>query len=374
MERKKLSGVVGLVFGTFAPMHVGHVDLIQTAKKSNTGGCLVLVSGTDTESDRGHQIGLGVSKRARYAREVFAEDPLVVVEKIDEQHIPAYPDGWAEWVSLVAEQVTKQTENLLHLTVYCGEEEYKAPLETYLVNHFKSFSVVVVDRQVIPISATAIRNNPTKHWELMTRPFRRHFTKKVLIVGSASTGKTTLSIDLARFFNAGVSVEYAREYQKVNNVRDEELNDYDYVHLFAGQYAQTQKLIDSGIYKLVIADTNSSVTMAYAQHYLRELIAEANYQMLQDLYTTTVSREQWDLILLVLPKTDYVDDGFRDMTMAGQETRDEFTETLKDLIIQQGLGDKLVVLPTTSTHQTQFQENYDNAKLLIENMMVGIVE
>ena len=36
MKRKHLSGKsIGIVFGTFAPMHVGHVDLITKEKRSN---------------------------------------------------------------------------------------------------------------------------------------------------------------------------------------------------------------------------------------------------------------------------------------------------------------------------------------------------
>ena len=43
-----------------------------------------------------------------------------------------------------------------------------------------------------------IRENPSKYWKYIAQPFRRQFTKKVLIMGSASNGKTTLAKDLAR--------------------------------------------------------------------------------------------------------------------------------------------------------------------------------
>ena len=42
--QKKLNGKkVGIVFGTFAPLHQGHLDLIMRAKKECDGGCVVLV-------------------------------------------------------------------------------------------------------------------------------------------------------------------------------------------------------------------------------------------------------------------------------------------------------------------------------------------
>ena len=43
--QKPLNGDVGIVFGSFAPMHQGHLELIMRAKKENNGGCIVIVCG-----------------------------------------------------------------------------------------------------------------------------------------------------------------------------------------------------------------------------------------------------------------------------------------------------------------------------------------
>ena len=60
MKRKQLSGKrIGIVFGTFAPMHVGHVDLITKAKRANDN-VLVIVSGSNTQEDRGTRAGLSL--------------------------------------------------------------------------------------------------------------------------------------------------------------------------------------------------------------------------------------------------------------------------------------------------------------------------
>lgn len=96
--QKPLSGrKVGVVFGSFAPLHRGHLDLIMRAKKENDGGCIVIVCGYD--GDKGEPL-MPHSKRYRYVREFFADDDLVAVYAINdtESMRPNYPNGWDSWM------------------------------------------------------------------------------------------------------------------------------------------------------------------------------------------------------------------------------------------------------------------------------------
>ena len=204
--------------------------------------------------------------------------------------------------------------------------------------------------------------------DFITKPFRRHFTRKVLVVGSASGGKTTLVKDLARTYNAPCSLEYAREYQEKYNVRDDELDTNDYIHLLTDQYAQTAEIIDNGQHSgLIFADTNSTVTKVYIDYYLKENISQEEFDMLDRLYQVTQAREKWDLIFVILPKSNYVDDGFRDMTMADNRTRDWFTKHLLNLLSP--FKDKIVILGENSDSDSFFADNYHYAKKAIKERL-----
>lgn len=367
---------LAVVFGTFAPMHIGHVDYITRAKRENDA-VLVIVSGTNTEEDRGTRVGLQLKRRFRYVREVFHDDELVVVDKLDEE-VFTHKNHLNNWLETLHDLIKENTDyGFEKVTFYIREEEYEEQISSYFkkvfndeylleVNNDKSSDLIIkkevgirkIEKSIIPVSSAEILKNPLAYWRYITKPFRRHFTKKVLVVGSASGGKTTLIKDLGRIYNAPISLEYARHYQEVYNVRDDELDTNDYIRLFAHQNEQTSNVIDSGSHSgIVFVDTNATVTMAYVDYYLKDIISEEEYQALNLSYKVAVSKEKWDLIVLIPPKSAYVNDGFRDMTMASQDIRDDFTKHLIDLLKKDGFEDKLLILDSDA--DTFFLENYE---------------
>ena len=83
---------------------------------------------------------------------------------------------------------------------------------------------------------------------------------------------------------------------------------------------------------LVIADTNSTITKAYYDYYFPT--DQPHQDAFNRLYELTADEEKWEAIIFVNPTGEYVNDGFRDMTMAGNEIRNQFTNHLKELIKQ----------------------------------------
>ena len=188
MLRKKLEGKkIGVVFGTFAPLHTGHMTLIHQAKKEQEG-VIVIVSGY--KGDRGEQVSLPLDKRFNKARITFEGDDLVEVRYIDESNMERYPDGWADWldgIDGVLSQSTLTPDEATY-TFYVGEADYA---EEFAIRR-PQYNVKLADRALLPISGTQIRNNPLPHFESIAAPFRGTFSQNYLVVGAASTGKTTL--------------------------------------------------------------------------------------------------------------------------------------------------------------------------------------
>lgn len=101
---------VGVVFGSFAPLHQGHLDLILKAKKENSGGAIVIVCGYD--GDKGEPM-MPHTKRYRYVREFFADDDLVSVYSINDTELglASYPNGWVGWMKEFNKIFAKAVDN-----------------------------------------------------------------------------------------------------------------------------------------------------------------------------------------------------------------------------------------------------------------------
>ena len=255
--------------------------------------------------------------------------------------MPEMPHGWDEWANRLFNLIQENTESeTIAVTFYVGEVEYATELEKrFPTDDGNSYHVEIADRQDIKISATMIREHPQTYWQDINRVFRRQFSKVVTIMGSASTGKTTLVRRLARSINAPFSEEYARSYEEYSNINDDELEMADYARLITGQYDVNSKEINSPANQgIVFLDTDAIVTRVYAKLYL----GKAEQEQLEPLFQKTIRDEQMDLILVIPPITQYIDDGFRNM--AWESSRQAFHEELMRQLAEFNLMDKVVLL------------------------------
>lgn len=334
---------VGVVFGSFAPLHQGHLDLIMRAKKECDGGCIVIVCGYD--GDKGEPL-MPHCKRYRYVREFFSDDDLVAVYAINdtEQQLDRYPNGWSGWLKefdrIWAEEARIKDAQRVW---YVGDETYYNDLSAM------SEEVYLVDRKADnPICATAIRQNPIANWDKITFPFRRVFSTNILICGTASEGKTTMTRDLGKYFNAPYSWEWPRDYMRDSCVSDWELDGADYMAFLEGQYNLNKRMINSPAnHGVFFADTDSMVTRMYAEYYAKDsscALTQEEFEKIAVMADELTRKSRWDKIFLLAPHGVFVDDHERYMAHSGMKERTELFEILCNNLKASGNWDKVTVL------------------------------
>ena len=373
--QKPLSGKrVGIVFGSFAPLHQGHLDLIMRAKKENDGGCIVIVCGYD--GDKGEPL-MPHKRRYRYVREFFANDDLVAVYAINdtEQNLAMYPNGWDGWLAEFNRIFNKATNQFFgydnedlniprpNRVWYVGDENYYNDLkerneEAILVNRFDDN----------PISAKKLRTNPIKYWDKIPLPFKRVFSTNILIIGTASEGKSILTTDLGKYFNAPYSHEWPRTYMEESCVADWELDGADYLAFLEGQYNLNKSLINSPAnHGLFFADSDAMTTKMYAEYYAQDeacALTPKEYEKVAAAADEYIRKSKWDKIYLLAPKGVFVDDHSRFMKHSEMTERENLYEILCRIIKDGGHWDKVTIL--TGGYWNNFEQIVKDVREIME--------
>jgi len=324
---------IGICFGGYCPLHRGHLDLIMKSKKTNDF-TFVIVCGHDGDP-RGNSVGLSLIKRYRIIKN-FLEDELVKVIYINDTELgldqSMSPGNWVIWTKAVGDQIFGNISNsVTNITWYVAEPFYKERLEGYC--SFPS-KVELADRSINPVSGTKCRENPLKYWNIITAPFRAYFSHNILITGTASEGKTTLTMDIGKYYGIPYSYEKGRDNCSLKT--DPEFTVKDFMYNIYEQHKYNEELISSpqnpGIF---ISDTDNMVTLMYANYYRKRkdfALNDGEYDVLYQMTKAYRKTTKWDKIFLLKPKDNgIVDDGERYMPDGDYGIRCEFFKFLKGL-------------------------------------------
>ena len=226
---------LGVYFGRFLPPHRGH--LYQMIEASTKCHHLVVVISDNANQTRDICKEAGIPEISYRLRKQWISQQLqdmdhISVRVLDETDIPVYPAGWDLWSQRMREVVPEHID-----AFFVGDMEYGDTLATY----FPEATVELFDpaRTRYHISATDIRSDILGNWHYILGAARPFFSKKVLIAGTESCGKTTLTKCLAKLYNTSWSEEVGRYYAKEFLGNDETIyTDEDFSRIAHLQYEQ----------------------------------------------------------------------------------------------------------------------------------------
>jgi HTH-type transcriptional repressor of NAD biosynthesis genes len=167
------------------------------------------------------------------------------------------------------------------------------------VAEFMNIRHIPYDRSktLFPVSATAIRRDLFTHWKYLPDSVKPDFALKVVILGTESTGKTTLAERLARHFNGTLVAEAGRDIIADSN--DFTLDD---LYLVATEHAKRIDEAVMGNSPLVIIDTDIHTTISYAR-----FVFDRELEISADIYHSNKA----NLYLYLNNDVEYWQDGTR---------------------------------------------------------------
>ena len=289
-----------LVFGKFMPLHKGHLALIDFALSQSES---IVLSMSYTPQDP-----VPKAIRISWLTALYGQNTNIELacelDDFNDDNLPIEQATklWATFIQARFEGID---------AFFCSED-YGQPLSKHL-----GIPCVLFDkaRNLVPISATKIRENPLKNWDYLPKIVQPYFVKKVCLFGPESVGKSTLSKHLATYFNTDFVHEVARDL-----VSDNEFSVGDIIRIGHAQQAAVEQHIQTAN-KVLFCDTDLITTQLYSDYYLHQIPP-----VLFELEKTS----SFDLYCLLNIDVPWVADGLRDLGHKRKEMYELFKKALVD--------------------------------------------
>lgn len=304
----------GFVFGKFMPFHNGHKAMIDFAK-TKVDFLYVIVCASEKEA-------LPVFTRSHWITETYPFDEQIQIISFEysEKKLPntSIPDK--EVSALWAAQFKKMIPDAEVVITSEGYGEFVADamgIKSILFDQ---------ERSQVPISATELRNNIAENWEYIPDIVKRYYQKKVVLLGTESTGKSSLSIALAKKLNGSLVEEAGREIiEDSSNFSIEDLQTVIFEH---------SRRIEDAVEELrpfIFIDTDIHISQSYAKYQFGEYLEEVPDEIFD------VNRADFYFYLTV--DFPYTDDGTR-LPLKERNFLDKYHRaTLKDYKIENRVQD-----------------------------------
>ncbi len=326
--------------GSFDPLHKGHVNNIIKAASMCKRLFIVISYAKGREL-----LPLSSVFRSIYQLTSHLENVSVLTLEDSAASKLAYNDHcWNDGAQKIKEKIEQKID-----VVFCGSDYQGKKIFERL---YPESEIYYFDRSIIPISSTEIRRNPLAFWDYLAPTVKAFFTKRVLIIGSESTGKSTLTQNLALLYNTNFVEEVGRETCALAG-GENFMNFEDLVTNLLRQKDKEMKALMNAN-RILFLDTDALTTKFYANFLLLDETEKTKCNALAD---AIADLHRFDLILFLEPSVAFIQDGTRNEKI--ESNREFFSNQIKELFIEKNI--EFVSI------DGNYSERFEKARALIES-------